>query len=204
MSVSAKSGLAVIQSLEKGIWEMKNSKRLLLAGAVAAVMALAVPTMALGAVWKDKGVNVNNFVEMGMSGGELFETTTGNGMSCEVSATLTTEGGSTGKITKWEIKKCPTGFGSFKECKLSTAEAKGLPWTVHVNASDLTVTNMRTKRTFTGCGISELDKTIGSVTVTLDKTTEISEMNFFGSISGYTSANTLVLNEAIKKTYGIG
>ena len=74
-----------------------------------------------------------------MNGGEIFETTEGNGMSCEVHATLTTEGGSTGKITKFEIKKCIEPFGSFKttECELNIGEGKGLPWTVDVKETDL-------------------------------------------------------------------
>lgn len=184
---------------------MRNKKRLLLAGAIVAVAALAVPALALSAVWKDKGVNVNKFVEFAALGGELFETTAGNGMNCEVRAVFTTEGGSTGKITKFEIKKCPVGFGTFAKCELATAEAKGLPWTVHVNASDLTITNMRTKRTFkAGCPTTELDKTIPSVTVTLDNSTAISEMEFSGSIAGYKTVGSLIVEGANKGTYGIG
>lgn len=185
--------------------EMKNNRRLLLAAAIAAVAVLAVPALALAAVWKDKGTNVTKFVEFAAIGGEDFETTTGNGMNCEVRAVFTTEGGSTGKVTKFEIKKCPTGFGSFKGCELASAEAKGLPWTVDVNATDLTITNLRTKRTFkAGCATSELDKTIPSVTVTLNSTTAISEMDFFGSITGYTTAGTITVEGANNGTYGIG
>jgi hypothetical protein len=184
---------------------MKNNRRLLLAGVIAAVVVLAVPALALAAVWKDKGTNVTKFVEFAAIGGELFETTTGNGMSCEVRAVFTTEGGSTGKVTKFEIKKCPTGFGSFAGCELNTAEAKGLPWTVDVNATDLTITNMRTKRTFkAGCATSELDKTIGSTTVTLESPTAISEMNFLGETTGYKTAGTITVEGANNGTYGIG
>lgn len=184
---------------------MKINKRMLLAGVFAAVVLLAVPALALAAVWKDKGVNVNKFVEFAGLGGEIFETTEGNGMNCEVRAVFTTEGGSTGKVTKFEIKKCPTGFGSFAKCELATAEAKGLPWTVHVNASDLTITNMRTKRTFkAGCPTAELDKTIGSTTVTLNTPTAISEMEFSGSIAGYKAIGSLTIEGANKGTYGIG
>jgi hypothetical protein len=185
--------------------EMKINKRLLLAGVVAAVVLLAVPALALSAVWKDKGVNVAKFVEFAGLGGELFETTAGNGMNCEVRAVFTTEGGSTGKVTKFEIKKCPVGFGTFKGCELATAEAKGLPWTVDVNASDLTITNMRTKRTFkAGCATTELDKTIGSVTVTLNTPSAISEMEFSGSIAGYKTVGSLTIEGANNGTYGIG
>jgi hypothetical protein len=184
---------------------MKNNKRLLIAGVVAAIVVLAVPALALAAVWKDKGTNVTKFVEIGLSGGEVFETTEGNGMNCEIHATLTTEGGSTGKISKFEIKKCPAGFGSFAKCEIATAEAKGLPWTVDVNSTDLTITNMRTKRTFkAGCATTELDKTITSTTVTLNTPTEITEVEFSGSTTGYKSVGSFTVDSPNSGTYGIG
>jgi len=192
---------------------MKGNKRLLIAGVVAAIVVLAVPALALAAVWKDKGTNVSKFVEFAAIGGELFETTekvgeeekVKGGMSCEVRAVFTTEGGSTGKVPKFEIKKCPTGFGEFAGCELSTAEAKGLPWTVDVNATDLTITNMRTKRTFkAGCKTTELDKTITSTTVTLESASEINEMSFSGSTTGYKTNGTITVEGTNNKTYGIG
>jgi hypothetical protein len=193
---------------------MKSNKRLLLAGAIAVLVLLAVPALALAAVWKDHGTNVSKFVELTMSGGEVFETTEGNGMSCEIHATLTTEGGSTGKITKFEIKKCSGAFGSFAttKCELNTGEGKGLPWTVHVNATDLTVTNWRTKHTFKGasCKEPELDKTIASMTVTLEpSTTEISVLAFNGKIvesekQKYKTFGSLTVQGANNGTYGIG
>jgi hypothetical protein len=184
---------------------MKNNKRLLFAGVVTAVVLLAVPALALASVWKHKGANLSKFVEIGLTGGELFETSAGNGMSCELHATLTTEGGSTAKITKFEIKKCPVGFGSFAKCEIATAEAKGLPWTVHVNTSDLTITNMRTKRTFkAGCGTSEIDKTITSTTVTLTTSSAISEMEFAGETTGYKTVGSFTVDGTNNGTYGIG
>jgi hypothetical protein len=145
------------------------------------------------------------FVEIGLSGGEIFETTAGDGMSCELHATLTTEGGSTGKITKFETKKCTTGFGSFAKCELNTSESKGLPWTVHVNASDLAITNMHIKRTFkAGCATTELDKTIGSVAVTLNTPTAITEMEFLGEIAGYKTFGSFTVDGTNSGTYGIG
>jgi hypothetical protein len=194
--------------------EMKSKKRLLLAGVIAALVVLAVPALALAAVWKDHGTNVSKFVELTMNGGEVFETTEGNGMSCEIHATLTTEGGSTGKITKFEIKKCTASFGSFSttKCELNTAEGKGLPWTVDVNATDLTVTNWRTKHTFKGasCKEPELEKTITSMTVTLEPSaTEISTLAFNGKILEgekqlYKTFGSLTIEGANNGTYGIG
>jgi len=184
---------------------MRNDKRFLLAGAIAVLLLLVVPAMALGAVWKHKGANLTKFIELSLPGGEIFETSAGNGMSCEIKATLTTEGGSTGKITKFEIKKCTAGFGSFEKCELNTAEAKGLPWTVDVNASSLTITNMRTKRTFkAGCATSELDKTVASTAVTLNTPSAITEMEFLGETTGYKTFGSLTVEGANSGTYGIG
>jgi hypothetical protein len=184
--------------------EMEINRRLLLAGAIAAVAVLAVPALALASVWKDNGVNVSKLIEIGLSGGEIFETTEGNGMSCELHATLTTEGGSTGKITKFEIKKCPAGFGSFAKCEINTAQALGLPWTVDVNTSDLSITGMHTKRTFkAGCPTAEVDKTVTS-TVTLLSPTKITEMEFLGSTTGYKTYGSFTVDSPNSGTYGIG
>jgi hypothetical protein len=187
---------------------MKNQQRLAIVLAVAACFALALPALASAAVWKHKGVNLAKFVELGLPGGEVFETEISgvkSGMSCEVKATLTTEGGSTAKITKYEIKSCSGAFGKFSGCTTSAKEAKGLPWTVHVNASDLTITNMRIRRTFSaGCALSELDKTITSTTVTLNTPSAISEMEFSGSTTNYKAFGSWKVEGLNAGTYGIG
>ncbi|HKO37267.1 MAG TPA: hypothetical protein VJU14_02755 [Solirubrobacterales bacterium] len=187
---------------------MKNQQRLAIAFAVAACFALALPALASAAVWKHKGVTLAKFVELSLPGGEIFETEISgvkSGMSCEVKATLTTEGGSTAKITKYEIKACPATFGKFNGCTVSAKEAKGLPWTVHVNASDLTITNMRIRRTFSaGCAVTELDKTITSTTVTLNTPSAISEMEFSGSTTNYKAFGSWKVEGLNAGTYGIG
>jgi hypothetical protein len=184
---------------------MKIDKRLLLAGmAVAVTMFAAVSaSSASAAVWKMSGVNVTKLTELGLTGGEVFESGT-SGMSCELHATLTTEGGSTGKITKFETKKCSGGFGEMTGCSLSTTESKGLPWTVDVGTTDLTITNMHLRRTFNaGCKITELDKTY-SPTVTLLTPTAIAEMEFLGTIVGYKSFGSFTVDSPNSGTYGIG
>jgi hypothetical protein len=185
---------------------MKIDKRLLLAGmAVAVTMFAAVSSSsASAAVWKMSGVNVTKFTELGLTGGEVFESGT-SGMSCELHATLTTEGGSTGKITKFETKKCSGGFGEMATCELNTTESKGLPWTVDVGTTDLTITNMHLRRTFkgTGCKITELDKTY-SPTVTLITPTAITEMEFSAAITGYKSFGSFTVDAPNSGTYGIG
>lgn len=180
---------------------MRGDKRLLLAGAVAALVLLAVPAMALAAVWKDKGVNVTKFSEMTLSGGDIWESSEGNGMNCKISATLTTEGGSTGKITNWTTTECPKSFGTYAGCTMKAAEAKSLPWTVTVNATDLTISNMKVKRTFNG-GCAELEKTITSTTVTLNTPTAITEMEFSGANGTYKDVGSFTVTPS--GTYGIG
>jgi len=182
---------------------MKIDKRLLLAGMVVAVAMFAVTASASAAVWKDKGVNVTKFISVGLTGGEVFESGT-SGMSCEILATLTTEGGSTGKITKYETKKCSGGFGEMSGCELATTESKNLPWTVDVNATDLTITNIRIRRTFkAGCKITELDKTYSS-TVVLNTPAAITEMEFSASIAGYKAFGSFTVDAPNSGTYGIG
>ncbi|HYG96877.1 MAG TPA: hypothetical protein VD741_07180 [Solirubrobacterales bacterium] len=187
---------------------MSNQKRLALATAVIACFMLAVPVLASGAVWKHKGVNVAKFVELSLPGGENFETEVSgvwSGMNCEVRAVMTTEGGSTAKITKYEIKSCAKAFGKMSSCTVVAKEAKGLPWTVHVNASDLTITNMRVRRTFNaGCPVTELDKTFASMTVTLNTPSAISEMEYSGALAGYKAFGSWKVEGLNAGTYGIG
>ena len=183
---------------------MRKNRRLLLVGSIAAALMLAAPALALATVWKHEGESVSEFIEFAASGGELFETTAGNGMSCESRAVFTTEGGTTGTLTKFEILKCPTGFGSFASCKFKSGEGLGEPWVVHTNGSGLTITNMKTKRTFESCGTSKLEKTITSATVTLETPSEIDTMNFSGTASGFIANGTLTVEGEDNKTYGIG
>jgi hypothetical protein len=185
--------------------EMRIKRRLLLAGPIAAVVVLAVPALALSAVWKDKGTNIKTLTEISLTGAELFETSAGNGMNCGLKATLRTEGGSTGEITTFDITECPSGFGTFKGCSVTSSTAKGLPWPVDVNATDLTVTGWRVKRVFgAGCPIGELDKTIASMTVKLDVPSAFSVLEFSGETTGYKTVGSLAVSEANQGTWGIG
>lgn len=200
-----RSALAVTSHQRKGMGEMKNNRRLLLAGAIAAIVVLAVPAFASASVWKHNGSNLKKFVSLGLTGGEIFTTSSENGMNCELHATMTTEGGSTAEITEFKTKSCPKGFGSFEKCELTGAEAVGLPWTVDVNTSDLTVTGWHTIRKFKNCGTTELNKTLGSVTLTLNTPTAISEMEWLTEIAGgYKSGGSFTIEGTNKGTYGIG
>lgn len=186
---------------------MKSNKRLSLAVLAVAVGLLAVnASAASAAVWKHGGSNLASHTEIGLTGGEVFETGT-SGMSCEVFATITTSGGSTGTIKKWEVKNCKSGFGELTGCEVAATEAKVLPWTLHVEATKLKVTGVRIRRTFkAGCKIAELDKTV-TLEMVPDVTGAISSFEFSGSLTGpptYRMFGSVNVNSPNAGTYGIG
>ncbi len=183
---------------------MKFKKALLLTVLALVVGALGISAAsASAAVWKHGGSNLAKHTEIALTGGEVFQTGTG-GMSCEVLATITTSGGSTGTIKKWEVKNCGGAFGDLVGCQVLATEATTLPWTLDVNTADLSVTSMRIRRTFkNGCKITSLDKTV-TMTLTPDVTTAISEFEFHGETTGYTSFGSLTVSAPNAGTYGIG
>jgi hypothetical protein len=187
---------------------MKNQQRLAILAAVFACFAFVLPAMASAAVWKHKGVNLTKFVELSLPGGEVFETELSgewSGMNCEVRAVMTTEGGSTAKVTKYELKACPKAFGKMSSCQVNTQEAKGLPWTVEVKTTDLVIKNMRVRRTFkAGCPVAEFDKTFTAMTVTLNTPSAISEMEFSGALVNYKAFGSWKVEGTNAGTYGIG
>ena len=189
----------------KGMGEMKIDKRVLALSTALALLGLCVTaSLAMAAVWKDKGTNVTSPITIKFTGGENAEAGA-KGLNCEVKLTMTTSGGSTGQVSNLETVKC-TGFGELSKCELASSESLGLPWTVHVNATDLTITNWRTKRKFkAGCATTEIDKTVGSVTVTiLPNPSEMSEVEFLGQITGYKIFGSLKVDSPNAGTYGIG
>lgn len=183
---------------------MKSSKRLLLVVAALAVGLLAVnASAASAAVWKHGGSNLATHTEIGLTGGEVFESGT-SGMSCEVFATITTSGGSTGTIKKWEVKNCGGAFGELVGCQVLATEVLGLAWALDVNETDLSVTNMRIRRIFkNGCKIAQIDKTV-TLTMTPDSTGAISSFEFHGSATSYTTFGSFTVNAPNAGTYGIG
>jgi hypothetical protein len=184
---------------------MKIRMLVVLAGLVVLVMAAVGTASASAAVWKKEGTTLKGFVELGLTGGEIFETGGANGMSCKVHATLTTEGGSVGQITSFNTVECPTGFGTMKGCTLASSEAKGLPWNVTVNTSTLTIAGMHVKRTFAaGCAVTETNKTVTSSTVTLNTPAAITEMSYTGEITGYKAFGSFAVEGTNSGKYGIG
>jgi len=178
--------------------------RMLLIGAIASIGMLVVPALASASVWQKEGSELSEFAEINMSGLDIFEVSEKNAMICEVNVTMTTEGGESALVTGYETEACPEGTGTLAECHLSGDEPEGLPWEVHVNENDLTITGLHTKRTFTGCTTTTLDKTIGSVTVRLEAPSLISGMEFIGEEGGYSIFDSLTLAEEDSEIYAIG
>ncbi len=182
---------------------MKIDKRLLVVMALAVSMLAVTASSASAAVWKHGGSNLAKHTEINLTGGEVFNTGSG-GMSCEVLATITTSGGSTGTIKKWEVKNCSGAFGNLVGCEVSATEAKSLPWTLDVNTADLSITNMRIRRVFkNGCKVAEVDKTV-TMTMTPDVTTAITAFEFHGLNGTYTSFGSFTVDAPNSGTYGIG
>jgi hypothetical protein len=88
---------------------------------------------------------------------------------------------------------------------MSASESIGLPWAVTVNASDLTIAGWHTKRTFkAGCATSEINKTVGSMTVTLLTPSAIAETEFLGEITGFKTFGSFEVDSPNSGKYGIG
>ncbi|HEY6731086.1 MAG TPA: hypothetical protein VI039_08690 [Solirubrobacterales bacterium] len=163
------------------------------------------------AVWEHEGAPLEEHVEIGLEGSQIFITEAG-GMICEVDATLTAEPGSTGRVTNFTTKKCQGLFGEIAGCTVTGAEQPAGPWDVHVNTADLTATEVALVRTFNeGCPVKRIESNIPELTTLLPEPGAIGEIEYFGnggaSIDGgpvgeYEEIGSWFVNPA--GTYGIG
>jgi hypothetical protein len=203
-------------------WEalMRNTKKVLVlvASALAAVAVLALPASASAAVWQHKGEALKTKIELPLEGSEVIEVSGSpkSVMLCNVTATMTTEGGSTAKITAYTIDKtsCFGLEGKLVGCEVTAASATGLPWSVGVNTSDLTAKEVKVDYTFNkSCGIQKIETNFSKLTLTPDDSKAIRLFGFnqagTGKVDGketsLTSGGTLnLVNESDFGTYGIG
>ncbi len=183
---------------------MKAKKRLFAVAVLAVCLATVTATVASGAVWKHNHSNLASQVPIDATGGEVFETGSGS-MACEVLATIAAQPGSTGSITKWEVKNCSGASGSLAGCQVAATQPKGLPWTLHIDQTpDITVPNMRIRRTFNSpCAVSEVDKTV-TMTMRPIPLTTATDFEFEGTNGTYKSFGSLTIDPPNKGTYGIG
>ena len=176
-----------------------------LLGAMLIVGALCAGTAASAsaAVWKDKGTNVTSFFQLDMTGLETVEIPPFAGsFACEVRVTLTSSGGSTAQITKWEVKAC-VGTEDLAKCKLSSYQSKSLPWSVTVTSTpDLSISSGEVVRKFSSCPILEVASPATTLTATPDSASAIKEFEFVNTAK--TRHGFLSIDPPNAGTYGIG
>jgi hypothetical protein len=132
------------------------------------------------AVWQHEGAPLGEHADMALEGSQVFITEAG-GMICEVDATLTAEPGSTGRVTELTTTKCQGLFGELAGCTVTGTEQPAGPWDVHVNTTDLTVTEVALVRTFDeGCPVERIESSIPELTYLLPEPGAIGEIEYFG------------------------
>jgi len=121
-------------------------KMMLLASAVAAFAAFAIPATASADTWADNGVAIGAGVEITQSyeGTLSFNAGPAGTFGCEVTATIVTNGPGAAQITKFAptTSTC-VGTVAFKGCKL-IKDSSTVPWSVSNATTPLIVTTTAT------------------------------------------------------------
>ena len=195
---------------------MKNRKHALLvmASALVAMAVLALPASASAAVWKHEGKTLEKKAELSLTGGEFIEVS-GAVMLCESTATMTTEGGSTAKITAYDVKEatCVGLAGKLEGCEVTAATPTGLSWSVAVNSVDLTAKEVAVDYTFNkACAIQKIETSFPKLTLTPEEPSAIRSFHFNqegtakvdGKEASLAYSGLLQLPENEFDTYGIG
>ncbi|HEY2480277.1 MAG TPA: hypothetical protein VGI17_16305 [Solirubrobacterales bacterium] len=195
---------------------MRSLKTPLLAAAatLVAIAALAGPASASASVWLHNGEPLAKHVELPLRGGEVIQVPAG-AFHCNAEATLSTEGGSTAQITAYniELETCEGLLGEFNECQVTAATVNNLPWSVTVNAEDLTVKKVGISYSFDeACPIHKVESSLPEVTVTLEEPSAIRLLQFgqegTGKVDGeegfLIDSGFLQLSEEDSGQYGIG
>lgn len=138
-------------------------KLTLLAAAVAALVAFAVPASASAAEWKFEGKGLTEMKTVKLSGPAGF--TVGGGAAgahAVLDATLTLEPGSTGTVTELTVTAC-TGTGQLAGLTCHGTPV-ALPWTVHCNADgSMTITGVHLTNVYTPTGLVANTTLLGNV-----------------------------------------
>ena len=169
--------------------------------AATATMALVGSATASAAVWKDAGVTVTKAFTMNLSGAQNYEMeNSAGGVQCSEKMTISFNGVSTTKLESFKNEGCTT-FGTYAACTVQTVEAIGSPWTVTLNASDLSVASFRVKHSFkAGCAKGEINQLV-TLTMTPDKTGKFTSVNTFATSGAFKQFGTFTVETP---TYGIG
>jgi hypothetical protein len=188
----------------------------LVAMAAFAAVGVLVVGQAAGSssVWLHNGEPLNEPIELSLKGGDLIEIGTA-AFLCNATATLTTEGGSTAEITAYNVEtsRCAGLAGKLEGCKVTTATARDLPWSISVNSVDLTAHEVGVAYSFDeACPIQEVETSFPGLTLTPEEPSAIRLFHFgekgTGEVDGeeatLTDGGALQMPEADLGTYGIG
>jgi hypothetical protein len=116
---------------------MNAKKILLLVAAALCSMALVAPASASAeAFWAENGELLTENAAVSLEEGYFEFQTMFGGISCNVKGAATLEPGESGSLTEFEfeVASCETS-GVLKECKVTQADAVGLPMTIHADTS---------------------------------------------------------------------
>lgn len=141
-------------------------KLTLLAAAVAALVAFAVPASASANEWLNNGKPLEAAETVELSGPAGFAVGGGvAGAHAVLDAVLELEPGSTGTVTELTVKEC-TGTGLLAGLTCHGTPV-GLPWTVHCNANgSVTITSMHLTNVYTPEGATANTTLKGNVVAT--------------------------------------
>jgi len=158
---------------------MSINRVLLLTAVALTALAFAISASASAAEWTHEGKSFKKHVEIGISGVETVKSL-GAELECEFHTTITTEGGSTAQITKFEItgETC-VGSGIFGACPVILTKVTHLPWKIDIQGNDLTITGVEIYKTYApGCLVESTETTTGKMTITLNEAGKLNSGNF--------------------------
>lgn len=169
-------------------------KILLLASMALAAIAFAVPAGASASSLRYEGAPIEEHREVELTGQARFEFL-GTGIRCTVHTRLTTEDGThaTTVVKTFEIttETCE-GFGfQYSGCEVETDKVDGLPWTVAIDPTKLTISSGTITGTLSNCFTKRNDITGGTISATVDNTSAIHSVTLSGGFNVDTDSETI-------------
>lgn len=162
---------------------MAIRRKALWASPILVLTMLIAPATASSLTLKDQGKEVaDKSFEIS---GEIGFSTLGWGFDCPAAASITVNGATiTVASFKVPAESCK-GTGQFSGCKTTEANATGLPWTIDVDSTKLTITEFAmdyTLSAFTGknCNLKHLGFSFEVLRLTPDSTQAIHQYSLFG------------------------
>lgn len=176
-------------------------KTMMLAMAMAVVAAFAVPAAASAGLWKHHTTNIATDQQITLTGQAKFSSGGVGSIDCQTTSQLTaTAGTSTGTVTKFDVDldeagstvttKCKSG-AFLAGCQVHASQAQGLPWTIHNDTKEVTITNGVILIEMTGgfCPGKTATVTPGHVTATPNQTKTVTTFTLSGTVGVHIYAN---------------